>query len=247
MIMSSAARCPAELVGGRAGVGGRHHDPGGPGRRRAWPRSRRASEAPTAPSARQLGDRVGADVVDHALVPGAHQPAHDVGAHPAEPDHPELHQLSLLVWRGSDGSGRWWSCRGAGRGPRPRSARGRCATPSTLPSSTPHWSKELIPQIDPLGEDLVLVERDQLPQHRRRQLAARGSCWSGGCPGRPGAARAPAARPRRRPPAAVLPNASASAWAKQVGHQQVMVLAQLPRSSGRSRSGRWAPGGSPGG
>ena len=36
----------------------------------------------------QLLDRVGVDVVDDALVAVAHQPADEVGAHPAESDHP---------------------------------------------------------------------------------------------------------------------------------------------------------------
>ena len=43
----------------------------------------------------------------------------------------------------------------------------RCA--SALPSSTPHWSKALMFQIDALREDAVLVERDQLAEHRGRQ------------------------------------------------------------------------------
>ena len=42
--------------------------------------------------ARERRDRVGVDVVDDALVAVAHQPAHDVRAHPAESDHSELHR-----------------------------------------------------------------------------------------------------------------------------------------------------------
>ena len=40
----------------------------------------------------QRRDRVGVDVVDDALVAVAHQPADDVGAHPPESDHAELHR-----------------------------------------------------------------------------------------------------------------------------------------------------------
>ena len=57
---------------------------------------------------RQVGDRVRAGravrrqrldgalvhVVDDAVVPVAHEPAHDVGAHPSEPDHSQLHARS---------------------------------------------------------------------------------------------------------------------------------------------------------
>ena len=36
-------------------------------------------------------DRCLVDVVDHAVMAVALETAHHVGAHPAEPDHPELH------------------------------------------------------------------------------------------------------------------------------------------------------------
>ena len=49
--------------------------------------------APVAPSRLELLDRVGVDVVDDAAVAVAHQPADEVGPHPAEPDHAELHWL----------------------------------------------------------------------------------------------------------------------------------------------------------
>src|SRR6185312_15695498 len=39
----------------------------------------------------QLGDRVRADVVDDAVVASTHEPAHHVGAHAAQSDHPNLH------------------------------------------------------------------------------------------------------------------------------------------------------------
>ena len=51
------------------------------------------------------------------------------------------------------------SCRRSGSGPLSSSA--AMALASTLPSSTPHWSKESMPQIDALREHAVLVERDQ--------------------------------------------------------------------------------------
>src|SRR5438309_1512344 len=41
--------------------------------------------------------RVGALVVDDAAMPGAHQPPHDVAAHPAKADHPELHDALLTL------------------------------------------------------------------------------------------------------------------------------------------------------
>ena len=44
----------------------------------------------------------------------------------------------------------------------------RCA--STLPSSTPHWSKELMLPDRALREDAVLVERDERAERERRQL-----------------------------------------------------------------------------
>src|SRR5205085_9421532 len=42
----------------------------------------------------QAVDCVGALVVDDATMPGMHQPPHNVAAHPAEADHPELHVIS---------------------------------------------------------------------------------------------------------------------------------------------------------
>ena len=44
----------------------------------------------------------------------------------------------------------------------------RCA--SALPSSTPHWSKELMLPDRALREDAVLVERDERAERVRRQL-----------------------------------------------------------------------------
>ena len=48
-------------------------------------------------------DGVGADVVDDAGVAVAHQPAHDVRAHPAQADHAELHAPSLYARQRDDG------------------------------------------------------------------------------------------------------------------------------------------------
>src|SRR5262249_18991704 len=41
--------------------------------------------------ARERGDRIRLAIVDDAAVPVSHQPPDEVGAHAAEPDHPELH------------------------------------------------------------------------------------------------------------------------------------------------------------
>ena len=54
-------------------------------------------DAPTAFSATSSGHRPGREVEDHGLVPGPQQPAHHVGAHAAEPDHPELHHFLLML------------------------------------------------------------------------------------------------------------------------------------------------------
>ncbi len=53
-----------------------------------------ASEAaPVAPSLLQLLDHVGVDVVHDAAVPVAHEAPDQVGPHPSEADHAELHGL----------------------------------------------------------------------------------------------------------------------------------------------------------
>ena len=61
----------------------------------------------------------------------------------------ERHFLLRAHARGSGGSARWSSCRGAASAPRRPASSGMIATASALPSSTPHWSKESIPQIAP--------------------------------------------------------------------------------------------------
>src|SRR5688572_27291313 len=64
-----------------------------------------------------------APVVNDAAMAGAHQPPHDIAAHPAEPDHPELHQKtplkSLSRYAGgggahAKGAGGWGSSLSAG-------------------------------------------------------------------------------------------------------------------------------------
>ena len=55
-----------------------------------------SEEAPSAPSPGQGRDRVGVDVVGDDLVAVPHQAARHVGAHPAEADDPEFHQI--LHW-----------------------------------------------------------------------------------------------------------------------------------------------------
>ena len=51
----------------------------------------------------------GVDVVADALVAAALQPAHHVGAHPSEADHPELH--AATAWHVACGRGRRWTPR----------------------------------------------------------------------------------------------------------------------------------------
>src|SRR5439155_26241517 len=45
--------------------------------------------------ARQRLDRLGRDVVHHALVAAAQETSHHVGAHPTETDHADLHPILL--------------------------------------------------------------------------------------------------------------------------------------------------------
>ncbi len=47
--------------------------------------------------ARERVDAGRRDVLDHCRISGAQQPADHVPAHPAEPDHPELHRPSRVV------------------------------------------------------------------------------------------------------------------------------------------------------
>jgi hypothetical protein len=76
---------------------GRHHDPDGPRRLQLADEVGQVIRALRAVGFQRL-DRVGVDVVGHAAVAVAHEPADEVGAHPAEPDHPELHRR--ISWHG---------------------------------------------------------------------------------------------------------------------------------------------------
>ena len=69
---------------------GRDHDPHRP-RRFELRHELREGVRARRPLARQLVDRRLAHVVGHALVAVAHESPDEVGAHPAEADHPELH------------------------------------------------------------------------------------------------------------------------------------------------------------
>ena len=123
------------------------------------------------------------------LVARLEQARRHVGAHPTESDHPELRILHLLVMSvtraGGDSGGSAAFVDGvvasAGSVGCSR-ARGRSASPAPCPSSTPHWSNESMPQIDALGEDAVLVQRDQRPERARRQRLGEDRRSSAGCP-----------------------------------------------------------------
>ncbi len=94
---------------------GGQHDPEGAGRRKERGESgERVRPLGAFPDER--GDRPGVDVIDCHLMPRAHQPPRDVGAHPAQPHHPDLHGQSSSGSRGSGASG------GMRRAP-PRAAR----------------------------------------------------------------------------------------------------------------------------
>src|SRR5947208_15934579 len=69
---------------------GRKHDPD---RARLIQLAHEIGEIPARrrPFIRQTVHRVSALIVDDAAMAGMHQPPHDVSAHPAEADHPELH------------------------------------------------------------------------------------------------------------------------------------------------------------
>ena len=55
--------------------------------------------------------RRGIAVIDHAIMAVAHQPAHDVSAHPAEADHAKLHAASPIILTGPE---RAWRAAGSG-------------------------------------------------------------------------------------------------------------------------------------
>ncbi|CAO5247632.1 hypothetical protein FAGKG844_420034 [Frankia sp. AgKG'84/4] len=91
-----------ERCHGLAGQAGGNHDPGGPWR--AQGRGELGERARPCGALRLQGlDGLGVHVVDHALMATADQPAHQVRAHSAESDHPELHLVSPLVSFGGPG------------------------------------------------------------------------------------------------------------------------------------------------
>ena len=97
----------------------------------------------------------------------------------------------------------------------------RCA--STLPSSTPHWSNESMPQIVPCGEDDVLIERDQLAERLRRQLRRPGWYSTDGCLRTPGAAPANPECPRPSPASGGLAERQRLGLREDVGQQHVVM------------------------
>ena len=101
--------------------------------------------------------------------PPCDQPAHHVGAHPAQTDHSELHDGSPVRIRVANRSCDSLSCLEIAIAPDQRVGRAvvsralvfrelsssgmmRCA--STLPSSTPHWSNESMCQMSPCVKTL---------------------------------------------------------------------------------------------
>ena len=87
------------------------------------------------------------------------------------PNGPDPSRPPLPLSRAGERAGRRSRRRASafpGRRSLPRPA-GSSSLPSPLPSSTPHWSKLLMPQTAPAREDAVLVERDQRAERARRQ------------------------------------------------------------------------------
>ncbi len=122
-------------------------------------------------------------------------------------------------------SARWSSCRGQlGRGGGHDLIGDRVA--NSLPSSTPHWSNESIPQTPPWVNTLCSYSATSGPSVRGVSGSAR-ITFVGRLPaitlcGTSAAGRALGARPPRR----VLPNASASAWAKTFAISRSWWLAE---------------------
>ena len=87
-----------DLVDDRAGDAGGHHHPRGPGRPelRHHVLDRRGGHGPLG---LELRDRLRAHVRDDDLVPVAHQPARQVGAHAPQSNHAELHRVSFHLSR----------------------------------------------------------------------------------------------------------------------------------------------------
>jgi hypothetical protein len=97
-----------ELRDGVVDERGRDHDADAARRRqRADELLQRAGAG--ASLSREPGDGIRADVVDDAVVATAHEPAHHVGAHAAQSDHPNLHGAApyLVVCVATLAPGRW--------------------------------------------------------------------------------------------------------------------------------------------
>ena len=84
-----------EVEHGLTGERRRHHHPRGARRRERGDERVEVGRHRRALGGKCVGHRR-VDVVDHALVAGPHEPAHEIRPHPAESHHPELHQLLLL-------------------------------------------------------------------------------------------------------------------------------------------------------
>ena len=82
----------------------------------------------------------------------------------------------------------------------------------TLPNSTPHWSNESMSQIA-LGEDAVLVERDERAERCRRELLGEEGVRRA-LPSNTRCGTSHSGVPSALTASSVLPKASASAWAK---------------------------------
>ena len=106
-----------------------------------------------------------------------------------------------------------WASSGSPSDPPSALTSGMIAVASCLPSSTPHWSNELMFQIVALREHLVLVDRDELPERVRRE--AFGEDRVGRVVAGERAARTWLGTPRRDL-ARVLPKASASVCASKL-------------------------------
>ena len=90
MMMSPCSSSAAELVDGPAGdASGDHH----PDRPRLLELADKLLQRGAAGRSLtlELLDRIGIDVKDDTFVPVAHQTANDVGTHPTQTDHSQLH------------------------------------------------------------------------------------------------------------------------------------------------------------
>ena len=159
---------------------------------------------------------------------------------------------------GSGGSARWSSCRGSRSGSASLCSSGMICLASALPSSTPHWSKESMPQIVALGEHAVLVERHQRAQRVRgealgedrvgRAVALHHAVRDDRLRRCPPRAPAPRSCRTRAPPPARTRWTSAGRGARRAGSAAARSRSGRPGSAscpggsaGRSCAGRWCP------